>query len=128
MIYVDSSVFLAYLLGQDVAPPASFWEGALTSSRLLEFEAWNRLHALGLAEEREAEARELLSSLEIFELAEPVIARALKAYPMPVRTLDGLHLATLEFARRRSPRIELATYDRRMGECARAMGFEVLEP
>jgi len=128
MIYVDSSIFLAYLLGEDVAPPASFWDGPLTSSRLLEFEAWNRLHALGLAEEREAEARELLSSLEIFELAEPVIARALRAYPLPVRTLDGLHLATLEFARKRSPRIELATYDRRMGECARAMGFEVLEP
>ncbi len=128
MIYVDSSVFLAYPLGEDVAPSEAFWDGRLTSSRLLEFEAWNRLHSLGLAEEREAEARELLSSPEFFELAEPVVSRALHAYPVPVRTLDGLHLATLEYARCRSPRIELATYDRRMRECARALGFGVVEP
>jgi len=128
MICVDSSVFLAYLLGEDIAPSETFWDGRLTSSRLLEFETWNRLHSLGLAEEREDEARELLSSLELFELAEPVISRALNAYPIPVRTLDGLHLATLEYARRRSPRIELATYDRRMRECARALGFGIVEP
>lgn len=48
MIYIDSSVALAYLLSESRAPSRSFLESALVSSRLLEYEAWTRLHANGV--------------------------------------------------------------------------------
>ena len=45
MIYLDSSVALAYLFGEGRLPPASLWQEPLTSSRLLEYEVWNRINA-----------------------------------------------------------------------------------
>ena len=48
MIYLDTSVALAWLLTEDRRPPASLWDGTLVSSRLLEFEIWTALHARGL--------------------------------------------------------------------------------
>ena len=41
--------------------------------------------------------------------------------PARVRTLDALHLASLEYLRDRRLEVRLATYDRRMAEAARAM-------
>ena len=35
MIYLDTSVALAWLLTEDRQPSASFWDGTLVSSRLL---------------------------------------------------------------------------------------------
>ena len=48
MIYLDSSVALAHLLVEDRAPPETIWQAPLISSRLLEYEVWNRVHACGL--------------------------------------------------------------------------------
>jgi hypothetical protein len=45
LTYIDSSVALAYLLAEIRVPAAEFWRSALTSSRLLEYEVWNRIHA-----------------------------------------------------------------------------------
>jgi len=49
MIYIDGSVALAQLLTQDHALPETIWWQPLISSRLLEYEVWNRIHARGLA-------------------------------------------------------------------------------
>ena len=49
MIYVDTSVVLAQLLAEDRRPSDSLWESSLVSSRLLEYEAWNRLSSIGIA-------------------------------------------------------------------------------
>jgi predicted nucleic acid-binding protein len=38
-----------------------------------------------------------------------------------LRTLDTLHLASIEFLRSRGQTIELATYDERLAEAARAL-------
>ena len=45
MIYLDTSAALAQLLAEDRHPPDSLWEQPLVSSRLLEYEAWTRIHA-----------------------------------------------------------------------------------
>lgn len=55
------------------------------------------------------------------EMVAPVLARALDPFPAPVRTLDALHLASVEFLREQSIRIELASYDDRMLEVARKL-------
>ena len=60
-------------------------------------------------------------------LARPVLARALRPFPTPVRMLDALHLASAMFLRERGHDVALATYDARMCEAAEAMGLEVFE-
>ena len=60
MIYLDTSVALAHLLAEDRHPPDQLWTEVLVSSRLLEYELWNRLHARGLAASHGAAARTLL--------------------------------------------------------------------
>lgn len=127
MIYVDSSVALAHLLVEERRPPAVFWKETLISSRLLEYEVWGRLHAHGLAEQRGGFAREVLARLAMLELSPLVLGRALDPFPEPVRTLDALHLASLEFLRQRRLQPALASYDQRMIRTARAMGISISE-
>ena len=43
--------------------------------------------------------------------------------PVSLRTLDGLHLATMDFLRRDDGSIELASYDNRLLAAAQALGF-----
>jgi hypothetical protein len=127
VIYVDSSVALAHLLAEDKSPPASLWDETLVSSRLLEYEMWNRLHARRLATSHGELARELLQRLALLELAPPVLARALEPFPTQVRTLDALHLASIEFLREQRQDVTLASYDMRMVVAARRLGVAVLD-
>lgn len=128
MIYLDSSVVLAWLLSEDRVPPAAIWQQELVSSRLLEFEVWNRLHARGLEGSIAAsEARMLLPRLVLLDLAPPVIGRALEPFPLPVRTLDALHLASADFLRRQGEMVEVASYDRRLRAAALALGLPLYD-
>ena len=123
MIYLDSSVALAQLLAEDRAPPAVLWSEPLISSRLIEYEVWNRINARRLARSHGDDARTLLSRIALIELATPVLERALEPFPVPVRTLDALHLASIAFLQSRGQVIELASYDDRLNDCARELGF-----
>ncbi len=125
MIYLDTSVALAHLLSEDRVPPESIWEETLVSSRLLEYELWNRLHARGSAMTHGEHARDLLQRLAFLELAPPVLARALEPFPSAVRTLDALHLASIEFLRAQRQTVALASYDLRMLEAARALQIPI---
>ena len=121
MIYLDSSVALAHLLAEDRSPPESLWQQPLASSRLLEYEVWNRIHALRLGDSHGEAVRDLISRLALIELATPVLARALEPFPIPVRTLDALHLASIEFLRASRQEVELVTYDLKLMAAARAL-------
>jgi hypothetical protein len=126
VIYLDSSVALAQLLAEDRMPPETMWQETLVASRLLEYEVWSRLNARGLGRSHGEGARNLIGRVALLELAPPVLGRALEPFPMPVRTLDALHLASVEFLRSRGQRIELASYDDRLLSTARAMGIPLL--
>lgn len=121
MIYLDTSVAIAHVLAEDHAPSVSLWQEALISSRLLEYEMWNCIHARQLSSSHGDEVRALLARVAFVELAPPVLARALDPFPVPLRTLDALHLASIEFLRGRGQAIRLATYDERMAAGARAL-------
>lgn len=123
MIYIDSSVALAQLLGENTRPPSKLWQEDLISSRLLEYEVWTRANAVGRRTDLEAAIEELLAEVDLVELAPPVLSRALEPFPTAVRTLDALHLATLDFLRRQKQTVALATYDRRMGAAATSLDF-----
>jgi hypothetical protein len=62
----------------------------------------------------------------MLELTAEVLARAMDPFPVPVRTLDGLHLASIEHLRSDRQPVALATYDRRMQTAAEAMGIPVV--
>jgi len=123
LIYLDSSVALAQLLAERRSPAAAFWDNPMVSSRLLEYEIWNRVHARGLGESLGDSARALVGRMLLVELRRPVLARALQPFPVPVRTLDSLHLASMEFLRAGGEDIELASYDDRLLAAARALGI-----
>jgi hypothetical protein len=125
VIYLDSSVALAHLLAEDRRPPPALWNQVLATSRLLEYEVWNRLNARGLTASHGEQARLMFARCLFLELSRPVLARALEPFPTPVHTLDSLHLASADFLRTQGQRVEIASYDQRFLEAARALGFAV---
>lgn len=126
MIYLDTSVALAHLLAEDCRPPDTLWQEELVASRLVEYEAWTRIHARDLDRSHGDLVRLLLARLAILELQPDVLERATRPFPCPVRTLDAIHLASVAFLRERGRDVTLATYDRRMAEAASAMGIPLL--
>jgi len=126
LIYLDTSVALAQLLSEDRRPPEAMWAESLVSSRLLEYEIWNRLNARGLGRSHGEEARMLVGRVALVELVPPVLSRALEPFPRAVRALDALHLASLEFVRRRGQSVTLASYDDRLLSAAQAIGIPLL--
>jgi predicted nucleic acid-binding protein len=121
VIYLDSSVALAHLLAEDRFPSEDLWRRQLVSSRLLEYEVWNRIHARGLDRSHGDAVRALIGRVALLELATPVLARALDPFPIAVRTLDALHLSSIEFLRRHQQQVLLASYDGRLIAGARAL-------
>jgi hypothetical protein len=99
----------------------------LVSSRLVEYETWTRLNARGLAASHGEAARLLIGGLSLVELHSIVLGRALEPFPAQVRTLDALHLATIEFLRSYRLDVNLASYDGRQAEAARKLGIPAFE-
>jgi hypothetical protein len=66
-----------------------------------------------------------VARIAFLELAQPTLSRALSPFPVPVRTLDAVHLASAAFVRERGQLTAVATYDVRMQEAAVAMGMEL---
>ena len=106
MIYLDSSVALAQVLVEDRVPRERLWQETLVSSRLIEYEIWTRIHSKRLGASHGDEVRALLARVSLIELAPPVLARTLEPFPTTVRTLDALHLASMDFLRSSGQRVE----------------------
>jgi len=123
VIYLDISVALAELFAEDRRPAPGFWKGQLVSSRLLEYELWTRVHGRRAAATHGEAVREVLASVAFVEMAPTVLARAVEPFPVPVRTLDAMHLATALFLAERRQDVVVATYDERMRAAARAVGL-----
>jgi predicted nucleic acid-binding protein len=127
VIYLDTSVALAQLLAEDRQPPAKLWQELLVSSRLLQYELWTRIHSRRLGVTHTDAARALLGQIAFLEMVPEVLGRALEPFPVEVRTLDALHLATLQFLHSQGQPAKLATYDTRMVAAARQLDFEVYD-
>ena len=129
MIYLDTSVALAYLLTEDRQPPDSLWQETLVSSRLLEYELWVPLHARGLVGSHGDAAHWLVGQVAMLDLTPLVLARAMDAFPgpEPLRTLDALHLASCAYLIDQNQPVVLASYDRRMIAVARAMQIPLFD-
>lgn len=127
MIYIDSSVLLASVFEEPRSPPATLWDEELIASRLLEYEVWNRLNAYGLVVSHGNRTQARLNRINFTEMSEPALARASEPFPLPIRTLDALHLATMEYLRSRGTEVELASYDARLLAAACALGIGLVD-
>ena len=125
MIYLDSSVVLARVFAEARSPADAFWWQRFTSSKRLEYEVMNRVNQRAYVAQRAGNARVLIDNVELIELSPIVLARALSPFPTPVKTLDGLHLATMDYLRANGQTFRLASYDKRLIAAAEAIGVVV---
>lgn len=125
LTYVDSSVVLAHLFAEPRQPRPDIWNLRLASSQLLEYEIYTRIHIRRPALAGSSSLRTLLAGVALIELSKPVLARALDSWPVPLRTLDALHLATLDYLRQQGEDVELASYDNRLIVAAQALGIAI---
>src|SRR3954451_15687902 len=94
-------------------------------ARLLEYEVWTRVHALGLAS-LAVDVANALALVNLVELTPGTLERALR--PFPVRTLDALHLATAYHVHTTRAILQVAAYDRRLALAAAALGLPLADP
>jgi predicted nucleic acid-binding protein len=125
VIYLDSSVALAAVLTELRQPSEALWTERLLSSRLLEYEVWNTIFAKGMGDTHRGEIAAMLRKIDLVELSRDCLQRALRPYPVPVRTLDSLHLATMAHLREQGEEVEFASYDKRLLATAGALGIPI---
>ena len=132
--YIDTSALLRIILREPGALDDLRAYDALVSSELIAVESprtIDRLRLQGSLTADEAAARvrtvnEWLEAIDLVLLRPPVLSRASEPMPMPLGTLDALHLATaLIWRDRMGPLSTMATHDTALGVAARAFGFEV---
>ena len=74
----------------------------------------------------QARALEVLSRIELIRLNDRVLGVASTLLPPEMRSLDAIHLATASLLGDQLGRV--VTYDERMADAARALGFGVVAP
>ena len=132
--YIDTSALLRLVLREAGALDELRHYDGLVSSELIAVESARTIDRLRLqgsltAEDAAARLRTVnqwLEAIDLVLLRTPVLSRASEPMPMPLGTLDALHLATALIWRDRMGTLHtMATHDTVLGVAARAFGFEV---
>ena len=135
MAYVDSSIILRLVLSQPgaISEPARLEPGVTSELAQLEcLRALDRMRLRGvLPDEHTALARQrvmrILGALTLLRVDHVVLDLAARALPVPLGSLDAIHLATaLLWRDTEDPELAFATHDRALGAAARAFAFEVI--
>ena len=133
--YLDSSVVLrCVLLQPDRLAGLSAFE-QLVTSQVTQLECLRTLDRARI-EERLVPDEIIARSAALFSqmrrmrrvaVSRSILDRGGSSFPLPVKALDAIHLATaLLFREREQPDLLFATHDRQQGRAALAMGFEVI--
>ena len=134
--YLDSSVVLRKVLGQ----PASLgeWQALsksctsmltrLECARTLDRARLNGAWSTDALLERQIAIGAVLSAVDELEISAAVLTRAGHPLPVPLATLDAIHLSSALLWRDHHPDEDLvfATHDRALGKAARTMGLIVI--
>lgn len=132
--YIDTSALLRIVLREPGALDDLRAYDALVSSELIAVESARTIDRLriqgsltaGEAAERIRAVNEWLEAVDLVLLRPAVLSRASEPMPLPIGTLDAIHLATALIWRDRvGPLPEIATHDTALGAAARAFGFDV---
>lgn len=131
--YLDPSVALRHILKGEAAISQALACDRVVSSELLEIECRRVLHRYRMQGElddegmAEASARldAVLAGISLIALSRSVKRRAMGAFPVSVKTLDALHLASaLVLAEKLGDEsLLLFSHDESMNRCARVLGF-----
>ena len=133
--YIDTSALLRLVLREPGALEQLRSYYALVASELIAVESArtvDRLRLQGSLTPEEAATRlrtvnEWLEGIDLVLLRPAVLSRASDPMPMPLGTLNALHLATALIWRERiGPLPAMATHDTALAGAARAFGFDVL--
>jgi predicted nucleic acid-binding protein len=133
--YVDSSVFLRVLLNQKGRLKEFKLIKKPIGSLLLKVEVLrtiDRLRVGGMLSEREfvaltSQAYSGLSSVELIRPTESILSGAGAALPLPLGTLDAIHLVSaITWRNARKEDLVFLTHDELLGKAALASGFDVL--
>ena len=129
--YLDSSVLLRHiLLGEEPIRHALEFP-RVVSSELIEIECRRVLHRCRLAGELTDEALtvarerldEVLAGIDLLEVSRQIKQRAMDPFPVNVRTLDALHVATALMVGEDAGGVALFSHDEGMNRCARSLGI-----
>jgi predicted nucleic acid-binding protein len=133
--YIETSALLAARLEHDpAASEAVRGEGRRFMSALTLAEAARRLIRSGRAGQLSPEQvrgallwlRQFQRRCHTVDITAAILARVKRPFPIePVRTLDAIHLATIESIEEDTSVVAVVTRDRRLAENARAMGYLV---
>ena len=133
--YLESSAVVAALLEHDAAAIRAMRAGGrLVTSALTFAEAARtlvRARVTGrLSPDQEQAARRALDTLErrctVVAVSDEVLGRVGRPYPAePIRTLDAVHLATVEILGLAPREVTVITRDARVRDNARALGYDV---
>jgi uncharacterized protein len=133
--YLDASVVLRFVLGQEGLLPGWSEIERAVSSALLEVECLRTLDRLRLdgllddiaVAERRALVFEVLEGVTLIDVTAVVLRRAAQPLPTRVGTLDAIHLASaLLFHEETEEQLTLATHDQALARAGRACGLEVV--
>ena len=134
-VYVDSSVILRLALGETspLVTGGSLDDGV--TSALLGLECLRTLDRLRLARpdralelsKTRASIYGIMRSLAVIEVTHAVLERASHPLPVPLGTLDAIHLASaLLYREQEDVELAVATHDAQLALAAAALGFEVM--
>jgi predicted nucleic acid-binding protein len=132
--YIDTSALLRVVLREPGAVGDLRSYDTLVSSELIVVESArtiDRLRLQGALTVEEAAARrrivtEWLEAIDLVLLRPAVLSRASEPLPVPVGTLDAIHLATaLIWRERMGPLPTMATHDTALALAAQTFGFDV---
>lgn len=132
--YVDTSALLRTVLREPGALDDLRTYDRLVSSELIAVESARTIDRLrnhgalsmDQAAERIGLVHEWLEAVDLVLLRPPVMSRASEPMPMPLGTLDAIHLATaLVWRDRIGPLPQVLTHDAALGAAARGFGFDV---
>lgn len=133
-VYLDTSALLRLVLREPGALESLRQAERLVSSELIAVEAHrtlDRLRLQGALTTEEAASRSMvvsdwLEAVDLVLVRAPVLSLAGEPLPVPLGTLDAIHLATVRAWRDRfGETLSVATHDTALGLAARAYGFEV---
>ena len=133
--YLDTSALLRLVLREPGALEDLRKCETFVSSEVLAVESLRTLDRLRLqgaltteaAAERRLVVTEWLDAVDLVVLQRPILARACDPLPVPLGTLDAIHLATLLVWRERMAKTAvLATHDPALALAARSFGVEVV--
>lgn len=135
MRYVESSALVAALLEHDLAVIKRVPRGTRQVTSVLTFSEAQRAiirarTAARLTAEDEKAAVRGLRTFErrcfLLDLDRAVLDRVRRAFPIePVRTVDAIHLATVELLQESPERVTIVTRDQRVRANALALGYSV---